>query len=440
MMAGQQASKIEAYDNAAEFPSSVPTFVHYLRNLGYQTTLSGKMHFVGPDQLHGFEERLTSELYPTDFAWNKVGVDFPKEQVANGRGIAQSGPVCNSVQIEHDELVAFRTCRKLFDLAKGHDDRPFLLVSSFTHPHEPYYAPKAFWDLCENRDIPSPTVPPLALEQHDPLSRRSGEVLDFFKDFTNEQVQRARRSYFSSVSYVDSLVGKVLSALRDAGLEDDTVVVFVSDHGDMLGERGLWYKKVFFEQAVRVPLLISGPGVGPARRETKNVSLLDLAPTLISLAGGDPVKDVADKLDGENLLTLDRPRCVEERPVFAEIMSEGIADPVVMIRKGAYKFIGGPSHPTQLYDIVQDPHEIRNLAQDPEFEAVSSVFKLLMADNWDFEALATRIAQSQKRRAIIQKSHRQGRNPGWDYRPTDFEDGRWLRDGGNYDHWAYDKL
>ena len=96
-MTGQLASRVGAYDNAAEMAASVPTFVHYLRAAGYQTCLAGKMHFVGPDQMHGFEERLTAELYPTDFTWNKVGTDYSPEQVSDARGVVHAGVTRDTV-------------------------------------------------------------------------------------------------------------------------------------------------------------------------------------------------------------------------------------------------------------------------------------------------------------------------------------------------------
>jgi len=439
MMAGRLASRIGAYDNAIEFSASVPTFAHYLCNLGYQTSLVGKMHFVGPDQLHGFEERLIAELYPTDFAWNNVGTYFSKEALSNSQGITEAGPVRNSVQIEHDELVTFHACRRLFDLAKKRDHRPFLMVASFTHPHEPYYCPQLFWDLYDEVDIPAPNVPPLALEDHDPLSYRAGEVLDFFHDFSAEQVARARRAYFGSVSYLDSLVGKVLDALRESGLDQDTVVIFASDHGDMLGERGLWYKKVFYEQALQVPLMISTPGMDETRRIATPVSLLDIAPTLISIGGGDPVADAADPFDGCDLMPVVDGGGIDGRDMLAEIMSERIASPVLMIRRGAMKYISGPAHPPQLFDLENDPVELNNLAKCDAHATLVAELQREIDTQWDAAVLEKDILESQKRRQVIQKAHRLGRNPGWDI-STPFEQGRWLRDGGDYNDWAYAKL
>ena len=437
MMAGQLPSRIDAFDNAAELPASVPTFAHYLRAQGYQTSLIGKMHFVGPDQLHGFEERLTAELYPTDFAWNKVGTDFTREQVSDGRGVIQSGQTRNSVQIEHDELVAFNARRKLYDLARGGDDRPFLMVTSFTHPHEPYLCRQDYWDLYEDVEIPPPAVPRIPAAQMDPLSRRVGEIWDLFHDFGSDTIARARRAYYGNVSYVDRLIGDLLETLSDVGLEQNTVIVFTSDHGDMLGERGLWYKKVFFDPAARVPLVIRAPDHCAPGRVRQPVSLVDLAPTLMSLGGHDGDQPLVEPLDGNDLLAR---ADGEAHDVVSEIMSEGLAEPVIMIRRGRHKFIGGPRHPSQLYDLEADPLEVSDLAQDAAYHDTLADFQAEMARRWDFDALSARILLSQKRRALIQKAHGLGKPPVWDQVPTNDEQSRWLRGTGDYGDWAFNDL
>jgi choline-sulfatase len=141
MMSGQINSRIGAYDNASEFASAIPTFAHHLRNAGYQTCLAGKMHFVGADQLHGFEDRLTTDIYPADFGWtpNWDDVDgrfdwwFHNMDSVINAGIAEA-----TNQLDYDDEVGFRTVRKLRDLARTPDDRPWMLTASFTHPHDPY--------------------------------------------------------------------------------------------------------------------------------------------------------------------------------------------------------------------------------------------------------------------------------------------------------------
>ena len=161
-MSGQLPSATRVYDNAAEFTSSIPTYAHHLRRGGYQTCLTGKMHFVGPDQLHGFEERLTTDIYPADFGWTP---DYrrPGERIewwyhnlgsVTGAGIGET-----SNQLEYDDEVAYHTTRKLYDLSREEDVRPWCLTVSFTHPHDPYVARKKYWDLYEDCDHLLPQVP-----------------------------------------------------------------------------------------------------------------------------------------------------------------------------------------------------------------------------------------------------------------------------------------
>jgi choline-sulfatase len=171
-MSGRLPSGTRVYDNAAEFASDIPTFAHHLRRAGYQTCLSGKMHFVGPDQLHGFEERLTTDIYPADFGWTpdyrKPGerIDWWYHNMGSvtGAGVAE---ITN--QMEYDDEVAFAAGQKLYDLARGKDDRPWCLTVSFTHPHDPYVARRAFWDLYSDCEHLQPDVAALPYEVTIPI-------------------------------------------------------------------------------------------------------------------------------------------------------------------------------------------------------------------------------------------------------------------------------
>jgi len=164
MMTGRLASRIGAYDNAAELPASVPTVAHYLRARGYATTLIGKMHFVGPDQLHGYEERLTSDIYPSDFYWTDHNKKQTKETASDSRGVLKSGICERSVQLDYDEQSMFRAQQKLYDIARGSDERPFFLTVSLIHPHDPFYCTRDYWDRYDGVDIGLPTVGRIPLE------------------------------------------------------------------------------------------------------------------------------------------------------------------------------------------------------------------------------------------------------------------------------------
>src|SRR5581483_8289279 len=203
-MAGQLPSRIGAYDNAAEFPADIPTFAHYVREAGYLTLLSGKMHFCGPDQLHGFEERLTTDIYPSDFGWTPDWRRFEERPpwYHTMDSVTQAGSCTRTNQIDFDDEVVSAARQKLFDLARGKDKRPFCMVVSMTHPHDPYVIPAAYWNRYRDEDIDLPRVPDLA-GREDPHSTRLRHVigLDLAKPST-AQIRAARRAYCGAVSYV----------------------------------------------------------------------------------------------------------------------------------------------------------------------------------------------------------------------------------------------
>jgi len=437
MMTGLLASRIGAFDNAAELPASAPTFAHYLRAAGYRTCLSGKMHFVGPDQLHGFEERLTGDIYPADFLWTADWSRDDHDDVSDRRLVLLSGLCEDSVQIAYDDQVADRAIAWIGERAAD-GDQPFLLTVSFTHPHDPFVCTRPYWDLYDGVDIDPPRVGPLEEAEHDPHSRRllaqyglSGVRFD------DAQVRHARRGYYGAVSYLDRKIGRLRAALAAAGLADDTLVVVTSDHGEMLGERGLWLKKCFFEPACRIPLIFHAPGRFAPRRIAQPVSLVDLLPTLLGLAGY-PSDAPVEALDGVDLSpALADGAVLPECPVLGEILSEGTPAPLLMIRRGRYKYVACPLDPPQLFDLEADPEERLNLAGLPAHAETVRRFADEVARLWDVERLDAQVRLSQRRRRLIQQAHGRGRAPAWDHVDGAGE-GPWFRGQSSYGDWAYD--
>ena len=154
MMSGLLPSKVGGYDNAAEFSATIPTFAHYLRRLGYNTCLSGKMHFAGPDQLHGYEERLTTAICPADFGWPPNWAE-PDAKVTfqDMQNVLETGPCARSLQIDYDDETNYRAVQWLYDQAREPERRPFMLTVSFTSPHDPYVALPEFWDMYTDDEI-----------------------------------------------------------------------------------------------------------------------------------------------------------------------------------------------------------------------------------------------------------------------------------------------
>ncbi|MCB8944186.1 MAG: choline-sulfatase [Ardenticatenaceae bacterium] len=423
MMSGQLPSRIGAYDNAAYFPGDVPTIAHYLRARGYHTCLSGKMHFVGADQLHGFEERLTTDIYPSDFGWTP---DWENDErpswYHNMLSVVQAGLCTTSNQLDFDEEVAFHAVRKIYDLARREeeDKRPFFLLASFTHPHDPFAITPEYWNRYHHADIDMPAVPPIPYDQLDPHSQRLYHV-SAMGDYaqTEGRVRNSRHAYYAMISYIDDKVGQLVKALHDTGQADNTVIIFVSDHGEMLGERGMWYKMSFFEGSARVPMIFHAPHHFPAGRVQQPVSLVDLLPTLVDLADNDHAPHTYTiPLDGRSLLPLlHNNQAPTNRTVYGEMLGEGAIAPLVMIRNGRYKYIYSPPDPEQLYDLAADPHELNNLAPHNDYANVRHDFYNQMQAQWDLPQIHAQVLASQQRRRLVDEALRNGRHTPWDFQP-----------------------
>jgi len=424
MMSGQLASRIGTYDNSSLFPEDVPTIAHYLRDNGYYTCLSGKMHFVGADQRHGFEDRLTTDIYPGDFGWTPDWDNFERRPTwyHNMLSVVQSGQCVTSNQIDFDEEVAYNSVRKINELARSDDERPFFLLASFTHPHDPFAATKEYWDRYDPDEIDMPEVSQIPYEEMDPHSKRLYHVSAMGEyGQTEDRVRNSRHAYYSEISYVDDKVGALMDALEKNGLTDDTIIVITSDHGDMLGERGLWYKMSYFEWASRVPMIISAPGRFSPRRVNQHVSLVDLLPTLADISSNGKTMEYANPIDGKSLVPLLNGENEDEKAmVCGEILCEGAISPIIMLRQGRYKYIYCDADPEQLYDLENDPNEMNNLAGQPEFEEVRRTFQGRVMEKWDTKSLREQVVANQRRRRLVDRSMRKGKFTSWDFQP--FED------------------
>ncbi|ALN21453.1 choline-sulfatase [Ectopseudomonas mendocina] len=416
LVSGRLPSKIGAYDNAADFPADVPTYAHYLRRLGYRTALSGKMHFCGPDQLHGYEERLTSDIYPADYGW-AVNWDEPDVRASwyhNMSSVLQAGPCVRSNQLDFDEEVVFKARQYLYDHVRLTPEQPFCLTVSMTHPHDPYTIPREYWDRYEGVDIPMPRQH-IEQSEQDPHSQRLLKVIDLWdKPLPEDKIRDARRAYFGACSYIDDNIGKLLGTLEECGLAEDTLIVFSGDHGDMLGERGLWYKMHWFEMSARVPLLVHAPKRFAAHRVSQSVSTLDLLPTLVELAGGQVEQGL--ELEGHSLLPHLKGEGGHDE-VLGEYMAEGTVSPLMMIRRGPWKFVYSEQDPLLLFNLDSDPQELHNLAESSEHKGILAGFLAEARERWDIPAIHAATLASQRRRRLVAEALSQGKLTSWDHQP-----------------------
>ena len=437
LMTGNYPSRMDCYDNTSFLRSDQPTFCHYLSAAGYETVLSGKMHFLGPDQLHGFEHRLTTDIFPSDLQWlpqRTPGAELPApghhQQNAIAIDYVTAGVRQWNMGLDHDEEVQARSLEYLRHMRSDYvdslqrplperDERPFFLCVSCHHPHEPFHVTQELWNLYEDAEIELPEYP----DDMEPHTYAMDRMLNHFHgtygaDLDDRELQYdLRRAYYGLVTYIDRKVGELLAELDNCGLAEDTIVMFTSDHGDMLGERRMIQKRSFYEWSARVPLIFAAPdGTDAGRRVGEPVSLVDIMPTLLDLAGVD--MQSVTLTDGRSLLPLLEGRPEPDRAIFSELHAEGVHTTCVMVRQGDFKYIHTTGHPAQLYDVANDPYEWTNLAGDPAHAGDERRMAALVADNFDLETIERDVMASLQRRQTIKAAKDATGLPHWDYQPS----------------------
>ena len=398
-MTGRQPSDIRVWSNSCVLPTDVTTFAHSLGAAGYETALIGRMHFVGWDQYHGFEKRPVGSLTAVH-----VGAAYPKLtpelRAATGQGrpaVTTAGPGRTAYQL-YDEVVAKATVEYLQEKAKG-NDRPFCAVAGFVLPHCPFVCPKEDWEYYHDK-VTLPEMPEGYFENLHPAIKRWRKNRGV-EDLSDEEIRRGRTGYYGIVTHFDRQVGVVMDALRQTGLDRSTVLIYTSDHGEMAGEHGMWWKSNFYEGAVSVPLIVSCPErFQPGRRVSEIVSLVDIGPTLVELAGAEPIPaatgiSLVPLLDGENV---DWPN-----EAFSEHYPDKRVPPGRMIRRGRWKLVHYEGERPQLFDLETDPDEFHDLGDDPNHAEISEELHTRVLSDWSAEEMENELARRAEHTPLLRK-------------------------------------
>jgi choline-sulfatase len=340
--------------------------------------------------------------------------------------VLDAGSCVRSNQLDFDDEVAFAAERSLFGHLRSGGERPFCYVVSFSHPHDPFAISRKWWDLYRDEDIPMPAHGYDEASLH-PHERRLRAVCAMNgTEITERHIRAARRAYYGAISYVDDHLSRLIGVLRDTGRLDRTVIIVTSDHGEMLGERGAWYKMSFYEGSARVPLIVRAPRWFGPGRVAAPVSTMDLLPTLAGLAQAGGAPDVIGPLDGRSLLP-HLSGAPDRDEVVAEYLAEGAIAPIVMIRRGNHKFIHSPADPDQLFDLGSDPDERVNLAGDPASAGLAGRFRQEIAARWDLAAVDREVRLSQRRRRAVTRALGTGVQTPWDFAPAYDAGRRYIR-------------
>lgn len=407
MLTGRHPHQTGAFANSDHLASDIPTFVHALGIGGYETVLCGRMHFVGPDQRHGYQRRLAGDITPTYLGGPGTRYGELKGTASQGLKSIRLAGQGSSPVLDYDEEVTRAFEQFAADRGRSPEtDQPLFATIGYYGPHAPYIAPAELYEQAlrameQEGDRP---VPPDAHPRH-PWVDQWFKKLDM--DQVGEEDRKiARAGYIALVNRLDQLVGRVVEAA--SRLPGDTWIVYVSDHGEMAGDRGMFWKRSFYEGALRVPMvwhpLAKNGFTGGIRRGTRieaPVSLVDLAPTLTSL-GESPELPYGDGRDLSPLLFSGGAELADwdyDAPVYSELLISQ-DPPARMVRMGKYKLIYYHQlPPLQLFDLSSDPLESNNLAGNPDYREVVERLSRMLFENWNAEELM----QGRRRRSADQK-------------------------------------
>jgi choline-sulfatase len=415
MMTGRHVHTIEVWDNASPLRSDWPTFAHSFWAAGYRTILCGKMHYVGPDQHHGFEERWTQDIYPSTFDWtrpNREKVFVKPRGTGQGRHRVYESGIAWTPDMDYDEEVAFRALTGIRAMGRSRDERPFMLCVSFTGPHYPFYSPQNYWDLYDDDDIEMPSLPDNYQEKDHPIVQWVRAATHMEEPVPDEICRRARHATLGRITMLDDYLGSILGELSDSGLDENTIVFYASDHGDMMGEHGLWFKCTQYEWSSRVPWVMCGPGIKRGR-SSEPVNLLDLGPTLCSLAGIEQVYPVTDGRDLTPLVNGERED--GEGESIIEYYGDGTWRGWRTIRRGNIKLTYAPGYEPLMFDLGEDPGEWEDVSADPAYSRAREELMERILRDWNPEECDERRYRSEERRLAILKSHGEGRPESWTY-------------------------
>lgn len=361
---GRYVFQTSSWDNAHPYRGEIPSWGHRLMALGHRVTSIGKLHYRDARDPNGFDEEILP-LHVLDGVGDLLGmIRTPPAPRGNMPSLAREAGPGESSYSNYDRRIADAACDWLTGRARAYAGQPWVLFVSFVRPHFPLIAPPEFFALYRPEDMPWPQFYGAQSRPLHPAVQALRDCMNYDDYFDADSVRRAIAAYYALVSFLDDNVGKVLAALRDAGLGDDTRVIYTSDHGDNLGNRGLWGKSVMYDESAAVPMILAGPDVPEGNVVDTPVSLVDCYRTIIEGAGREPGAEDAG-LPSRSLW--DAANGVRSnRTVLSEYHAAASVTGTFMIRHGRWKYIHYVGYRPELFDIESDPHEARDLALDPQ--------------------------------------------------------------------------
>ncbi len=370
---GRWVHQHRCWDNAIAYDGRIPSWGHRLQQAGIGVASIGKLHYRSAADDTGFDRQQEAVhiAQGRGQVWGCVRDPMPER--SEGAGIFRQLGAGETEYNRFDGRVAEGTVQWLRDRAAlgaaGREAAPAVLFAGFVAPHFPLVVPQPWLDLYPTETMPHPKLRPdqTGYARHPWVQRQA-----VFNNLDNQLGSDERRrlavaSYLGLVSFMDAQMGKVLDALDASGLRDETLVLYLSDHGDNLGARGMWNKSLLYRESTAVPMVLHGPGV-PRRRCVTNASLVDVFPTVLDAMGVAPHADDA-ALPGRSLLALGQ-EPDHDRTILCEYHAVGSPTGAFMLVDGRWKYHHYVGFAPELFDLRKDPEELHDLAASAAHQGV----------------------------------------------------------------------
>ncbi|MQG22554.1 MAG: sulfatase [SAR202 cluster bacterium] len=358
------------WDGAHAYDARIPGWQHVLRDNNVNVTSIGKLHYKDRTIDTGFTETI-EPMHLKDGLGDLFGLlreEMPPKDACKrlseelGRGDCE--------YLEYDRLITNKAIEWIRKQKKREKpDSPWVLFVSFVSPHYPLIAPPDFYDLYNNANLPYDNYQNLSKNKLHSWVKGIRESWPYDDYMDEEKRKIAVQAYYGMCSFMDSNVGKLLTELKQCDIYDDTTIIYASDHGESLGNRGLWGKMTMYEDSASIPLIIKGPNFKKNQMCKTPVTLIDLYPTIFDILSLDHVASEAN-IDGESLRAIANKTYDKNRCVLSEYHGAGSYGGAFMLRMGDYKYIYYVGHQPEVFDIKSDPNEKRNLANDPSFRSL----------------------------------------------------------------------
>ena len=369
LAAGIHVHETRCWSSAEPYYGQHESWMRRLRDRGHAAVSVGKLHFRSGNDDNGFSEEILPMYLANDGkGWTQCLIRNPMPGFDEVEEMARDAGSGESSYTEYDRDITAEACRWLRRYPAAIKNKPWALFISFVSPHYPLTAPHEFFDLYAGCEMPATVADGHDQKPDHPVLREMAKFWDYDSHFDAQTRDLAKRGYYGLCSFLDDNIRQVLEALEDSGAARDTVVIYLTDHGEMLGNHGFWAKSVMYEDSVAVPLIMSGGDV-PAGVNHTPVSLTDIAATVETAVGLEPTA-AAEPWRGRALQGfIDAPEA--ERFILSQYHDGGSPTGFFMIRQGPWKYVcyaGG--YPCQLFNLENDPDELTDLGETPDHEGV----------------------------------------------------------------------